>query len=171
MKEHKGMRPQDIVVLLKIILFRDNNWLLKDISKQLRISGSEVSESINRSSIGGLLEDDKRTVRKEEFLEFLVYGLKFVFPAVEGRVARGLATAYSAPILKNDFVVDNEYIWPAKGFSTKGISIKPLYRTVPDACKEDQELYKMLSLVDAIRIGKREKVVIELLAKKIYNQE
>lgn len=170
MKEHKGMRPQDIVILLKIILFIDNDWLLKDLSKQLRISGSEVSESINRSFIGGLLEDDKRTIRKEEFLEFLVYGLKYVFPAVEGRLSRGLATAYSAPILKDDFVVDNNYVWPAKGFSTKGISVKPLYRTVPDACKEDQKLYELLSLVDALRIGKREKVVVELLAKKIYNQ-
>lgn len=170
MKEHKGMRPQDVVILLKIILFRDNNWFLKDISKQLRISGSEVSESVNRSSIGGLLEDDKRTVRKEQFLEFLVYGLKFVFPAVEGKLARGLATAYSAPILSNDFVVDNEYIWPAKGFSTKGISVKPLYRTVPNVCIKDQELYDLLSLVDALRIGKREEVVVELLAKKIYNK-
>lgn len=170
MKEHKGMRPQDIVILLKIVLFRNNNWLMKDLSKQLNISGSEVSESLNRSLIGGLLQDDKRTVRREELLEFLVYGLKYVFPVVEGKLARGMATAYSAPILTDDFVTDNEYIWPVKGFSTKGISIKPLYRTVPDACKEDQELYELLSLVDAIRIGKREKVVVELLAKKIYNQ-
>lgn len=170
MKEHKGMRPQDIVILLKVILLRDKGWFLKDISKQLHISGSEVSESLNRSYIGGLLGDDKRTVKKEELLEFLVYGLKYVFPAIEGKIARGLATAYSSPILKDDFVVDNNYIWPVKGFSTKGISIKPLYRTVPDASKEDPKLYELLSLVDAIRIGKKEKIVVELLAKKIYNQ-
>lgn len=169
MKEHKGMRPQDIVILLKIISLRDNDWRLKDLSKQLRISGSEVSESLNRSLIGGLIEDDKHTIRKEELLEFLVYGLKYVYPVVEGSLARGLATAHSAPILKDEFVLDNNYIWPAKGFSTKGISVKPLYSTVPDACKGDQNLYDLLVLVDALRLGKREKLVVELLAKKIYN--
>lgn len=169
MKEHNGMRPQDIVILLKIISLRDNNWLLKDLSKHLHISGSEVSESLNRSLIGGLIEADKHTVRKEELLEFLVYGLKHVYPAVEGHVSRGLPTGHSAPILKDEFVVDDLYVWPARGFSAKGITVKPLYSTVPEACKEDQTLYDLLALVDALRLGKRDKVVVELLAKKIYS--
>ena len=49
MKKHSGMRPQDIVILLKIATYGDNNWYMKDIANDLFISPSEVSESLNRS--------------------------------------------------------------------------------------------------------------------------
>ncbi len=167
MKEHKGMRPQDIVILLKIISLGDKDWYLKDVAAQLSISNSEVSESVNRSVIGGLMEDDKRTVQKENLLEFLVYGVKHVFPALEGRLVRGMPTAFSASVLSEEFVVEDPYIWPAKGFSTKGISIDPLYHTVPGACKEDEQLYELLALTDALRMGAKSKVIVNLLSQKM----
>lgn len=167
MKEHKGMRPQDIVILLKVISLGDEDWYLKDVAAQLNISNSEVSESVNRSVIGGLIEDDKRTVQREDLLEFLVYGVKHVFPALEGRLVRGMPTAFSASVLSNEFVVEDPYIWPAKGFSTKGISIDPLYHTVPGACKEDGQLYELLALTDALRMGAKSKVIVDLLSQKM----
>ena len=48
MKKHNGMRPQDIVVLLKIISIRDDNWRNIDIANAIGISPSEVSEALNR---------------------------------------------------------------------------------------------------------------------------
>lgn len=171
MKEHKGMRPQDIVILLKIIALGDRDWYNKDLASQLSISNSEVSESLNRSLVANLIEKDKKTVCKEALLEFLVYGLKYAFPAKTGRLIRGMPSGYSAPVLSNDFVVDDPHVWPAKGHSTKGIAIDPLYKTVPNACVEDSNLYDMLALIDALRIGERDEQVVELLAKKIYNVE
>lgn len=167
MKKHNGMRPQDIVILLKIISLEDENWYMKDVAEQLNISNSEVSESVNRSVIGGLIEDDKQTVQKENLLEFLVYGVKHVFPALEGRLVRGMPTAFSASVLSEKFVVEDPYIWPAKGFSTKGISIDPLYHTVPEACKEDEQLYELLALTDALRMGAKSKVIVNLLSQKM----
>lgn len=168
MKEHKGMRPQDIVILLKIIALGEEEWYNKDLAFQLNISNSEVSESLNRSRIGGLIKDDKRTIYREELLEFLVYGLKYVFPAVPGRLLRGMPTAYSAPVLKDEFVVDDPHVWPAKGHSIKGIAIPPLYETVPQACDNDSQLYDLLALIDALRVGEQKNEVVERLAKKIY---
>lgn len=163
------MRPQDIVILLKIIALGEEKWYNKDLAFQLNISNSEVSESLNRSLIGGLIEDDKQTIRREELLEFLVYGLKYVFPAVSGRLLRGMPTAYSAPVLEGEFVVDDPHVWPAKGHSTKGISIPPLYETVPKACDDDSRLYDLLALADALRVGERKSEVVEMLAKNIYS--
>jgi DNA-binding Lrp family transcriptional regulator len=171
MKEHKGIRPQDVVILLKIIALGDQKWYNKDIASQLGLSNSEVSESLNRSLVGGLIEKDKKSVRKEALLEFLVYGIKYVFPAIPGRLIRGMPSGYSAPVLSDDFVVDDPHVWPAKGYSTKGIGIEPLYETVPEACAEDSKLYDLLALIDALRIGERNEQVVELLAKKIYDVE
>lgn len=42
------MRPHDIVVLLKIAVKGDKSWLMKDLSFELGISASEISESLNR---------------------------------------------------------------------------------------------------------------------------
>lgn len=162
------MRPQDIVILLKIIALGEESWYKKDLATQLYISNSEVSESLNRSVIGELIERDKKTVRKDELLVFLVYGIKHVFPAVPGSLQRGMPTAYSAPLLEKDFVVDDPYIWPAKGYSTKGIVIPPLYDTVPKACSEDAALYELLVLVDALRVSKKNEIVVDLLKQKIY---
>ena len=51
MKKHSGMRPHDIVVLLKIAAKEDQSWLMKDLSIELGISASEISESLNNLSI------------------------------------------------------------------------------------------------------------------------
>ncbi len=167
MKEHKGMRPQDIVILLKIIALGDQDWYLKDLAAQLNISNSEVSESLHRSAIGGLINDDKKTIQRQELLEFLVYGVRYVFPAIEKKLARGMPTAFSASVLSEEFVVENPYVWPAKGFSTKGISIAPLYHTVPQACKNDAAFYDLLALTDALRMGAKSNILVNLLSQRM----
>jgi hypothetical protein len=53
MKKHSGMRPHDIVILLKIAAKDDRDWYMKDLAYELGISASEISESIHRSVIAG----------------------------------------------------------------------------------------------------------------------
>ena len=59
MKEHNGMRPHDVLILLKIISLGKSSFYLKDLSQQLGISSSEVTESVNRSVLAGLMAEDK----------------------------------------------------------------------------------------------------------------
>ena len=99
MRKHSGIRPHDIVILLKIATYRDSQWLMKDIAYGLFISASEVSESINRSMIAGLISSNKKTLIKHALLEFLQYGIKYIYPQKPGAIIRGIATAYSAPPL------------------------------------------------------------------------
>ncbi|WP_316755568.1 hypothetical protein [Pedobacter aquatilis] len=153
MKAHNGMRPHDIVILLKIIE-KQKGWLSKEISEELKISPSEISESLNRSSISGLLSPDKKKVMTSAFLSFLQYGLRYVFPVEPGPIERGIPTGHSADILKDYFISEETYVWPSRKGKAKGQSIAPLYPNQILAVEQHKKLYDMLALVDAIRIGK-----------------
>jgi hypothetical protein len=170
MKKHSGMRPQDVVILLKIAAKGNEKWLMKDLSAELRISASEVSESINRSVIAGLLAQDKIKIMKLALFEFLVSGLPYVFPQRPGAMASGVPTAHSAPPLNSEIVSDEHYVWPYAEGKTRGQAIEPLYPTVPEAALIDPLFYELMALCDAIRAGKaRERKIAAEELKKRFN--
>ncbi|GHT32844.1 hypothetical protein AGMMS49574_17270 [Bacteroidia bacterium] len=49
MQKHNGMRPQDVVILLKILTFSNDDWTLIDIAESLEISLGEVSGAVNNN--------------------------------------------------------------------------------------------------------------------------
>ncbi|MFI5139304.1 MAG: hypothetical protein ACHQIM_15895 [Sphingobacteriales bacterium] len=153
MKAHNGMRPHDLLVLLKIISSKDN-WLNKDLSTSLYISSSEISESLNRSMIAKLISPDKRKVFKNALYEFIRFGLSYVFPVVPGAVVRGMPTAHSAPVLNKDFISKDVYVWPSPNGNARGQAITPLHSNQVKATEQDQKLYDMLALVDTVRVGR-----------------
>lgn len=170
MKTHNGMRPQDVVILLKLSMMKSKDIFFAYISKSLNISASEVSESLERSRLARLVSEDKHELYKASFIEFLMSGLKYVFPASPGAMARGLPTAHSAPPLNSIIISQNDlYVWPTPKGTVRGQSIIPLYKTVPDAALKDGKLYELLALTDAIRVGRAREVniAIEELKKRI----
>jgi hypothetical protein len=184
MKKHNGIRPQDVLILLKIAShlygspFFWDNWLgrketqeirvlpvksfpfKKEIASQLQISASEVTESLARSAYSGLYDPINKRIMGRAFFEFLQYGLKYVFPQQPGALARGMPTAHSAKPLSDIIQSDEPYVWPSSEGTVRGQSIEPLYPTVVQAVTRDPMLYEMLALVDAIRIGKAREVQI-----------
>lgn len=169
MKQHKGMRPHDIIILLKIAVLKEKLWLAKDLAMSLNISASEVSESLNRSKLAVLISADKKHLMKNNLLDFLEHGLRYVFPAEPGAIQRGMPTAHSAPPLNSHISAEEFYIWPWSEGEARGQAIDPLHPGVPGACSNDAVLYEMLALVDAIRLGRaREKQqAIEELRNRI----
>ena len=155
MRKHNGMRPLDIVVLLKIVALDTDAWLQKDLAQALFISNSEVSESLNRSQVGGLLGDVKQRLLRQNLLDFLCYGLRHVFPA---GLVRGVPTAHSAPMLASRFVSQLIYVWPSSSGTVLGHEIEPLYGTVAQAIQSDVRLYELLALVDMLRVGRAREV-------------
>lgn len=163
------MRPQDIAILLKIISLDDHIWQMTTLSHSLYISNSEISESLNRSLLANLIDYNKRKVNRNNLFEFLVHGIRYVFPQQPGSFVRGIPTAHSYPDMKNNFVSEMNYVWPDTDGNEMGLSIEPLYPKQVDAVKKDLEFYKSLALVDMIRVGKvREvKYAINELKKSI----
>lgn len=163
------MRPHDIVILLKIASKGDLLWHMKDLASELGISASEVTESLNRSVQAGLISENKRMLMKGALLDFLKYGLKYVYPQQPGSIVRGIPTSHSAPPLNKEIVSDEVYVWPYAEGTMRGQSIVPLYKSVPQACMKDKKLYEFLALTDALRVGKaRERnLAMEELEKRI----
>lgn len=166
------MRPQDIVVLLKIISLQQVQWKNKDLAYSLQISASEITEALNRCKIAGLIDSKKRKVHINSFSEFLIFGLKYVFPVEPGAMVRGTPTAHSAPPL-NLFLnsTNDKFVWPYANGSHRGQAIEPLYKKLPAVVAEDQLFYELLTIIDTIRVGRaREvKIAIEELKKRLEN--
>lgn len=167
------MRPQDIAVLIKIITIDNKDWQNKDLALALLLSASEISESLNRSQIAGLIDGKKKKVSRQSLMEFLEHGLHFVFPAEPGPLTRGIPTAHAHPFMSNQFPSEEPYVWPDAESKIRGVAIEPLYDGVTKAVRNDEQLYKLLALVDVIRVGnvRERKVSIEELKKLILGVE
>ncbi len=162
------MRPQDIVILLKIVSLGNRPWQQRDLATGLDISVSEISVSLNRSHIAGLIDGAKKNAHRQALFEFLQYGLRYVFPEVPGSIVIGVPTAHSHPYFRDKFVSKENYVWPDENGEIRGQSIEPLHPGVPGAVVKDQVLYKLLASVDILRVGrKREIEAAKELLKRI----
>jgi len=154
MKAHKGMRPQDIAILLKIIALGKQDWMNKDLASMLHISPSEITESLSRSQFAGLINASRKKVFVSALKNFLVFGLKVVFPVQPGAMVKGLATAHAAPVLKKYFSSEEIYVWPDATGKERGMMVEPLYPGAVEAAKQDPVFYDLLAICDVFRIGK-----------------
>jgi len=161
------MRPHDIVILLKIIIKEDRPWQNKDLSAELFISQSEISESLNRSGMAGLVEHEKKKkVYRLSLMELIEHGLHYVFPALPGTMVNGLYTAHSHPFMQTHFQSELNYVWPDPRGEVRGLSIEPLYKNQVNAARLDATLYLMLALIDVIRVGRVREVKIAIAELK-----
>lgn len=166
-----NLKPQDVVILLKIIALGNDNWFHHTLALDLGMSQSEVTQSLNRSKYAGLIDTARKKVNRLAFNEFVLHGLSYVFPQQPGSIVRGILTAHSAEPLNKMIHSNEKYVWPyAKGLE-RGQSIQPLFNTVVEASLKDHELYELLTLVDALRVGKvreRELAKKELEKRILY---
>ena len=105
---------------------------------------------------------------RQGLMEFLQYGIRYVFPQQPGPIVRGIPTAHSMSL--NQEIESNEaYVWPSGTGQVRGHSIIPLYTSVVKAVQHDQPLYELLALVDALRVGRsRERnLAIKFLKQRI----
>jgi len=168
--QQQTTRPQDVVILLKIITYGEDPWYQKPLSEQLRMSQSEVSESVARSRFAGLLDPKGKKVMRLALLEFLQYGLRYIFPQKPGPVVRGVPTSHSAAPLNRDIQSTEHYVWPYSKGKIRGHSIIPLYNSVPEASLKDEKLHELLALIDALRVGRaRERAIAIVELKKRLN--
>jgi hypothetical protein len=161
-----NLKPQDVVVALKLCTYPDARPAMSVIANDLSLSPSEVHGAIGRLRASRLLHGpnlkDRPNISALE--EFLIHGLKYAFPAKHGEVTRGIPTSYAAEPLKGEVSMSNDLplVWPWRDGNTRGIGLEPLYKNVPQAALRDPNLYRFLALVDAIRDGRaRERKIAE----------
>lgn len=92
-----NLKPQDVVVALKLTSYRSARPAISIIANDLSLSPSEVHGAMGRLRASRVLHgsalEDRPNVSSLE--EFLIHGLKYAFPAVHSEVTRGIPTSYA----------------------------------------------------------------------------
>lgn len=152
------LKPQDILVLLKLIAIGRSHWSYNTLAVALGMSPSEVHSAVKRLISAELMRDsqDVPVPVIGNLEEFLVHGLKYAFIPERGSLTRGIPTGYAAPPLARHFSQSDDPppVWPDPNGKVRGQGFSPLYRSVPIAIQTDPQLYELLALVDAIRDGR-----------------
>lgn len=153
--EDMALKPQDVYVALKIAAGKSRRAPYSQLAGELVMSPSEVHASVKRAQLAHLLHGAKLHNRPNfaALEEFLVHGLKYVFPAERGELTRGVATSYAAEPLRSVITQSNEPapVWPYEEGKQRGIAFEPLYKTAPIAALRDRSFYEYLVLADALR--------------------
>jgi hypothetical protein len=149
------MKPQDILVSLRLLDATQTERAFPALASALGISASEAHAAVKRAARSGLVDAQSRSVRKDALREFLVHGIRYVFPPEWRGVTRGIPTSYAAPPLDKEFAAsDLPPVWPDPEGTARGEGLAPLYKSAPRAALRDPKLYEWLALVDAVRGGR-----------------
>ncbi len=149
----------------------ESQFSLRNLECLTGVSKSQISLSLSRMYDVGLAKVDRKLqvpkTNTKALLEFIAYGIRYVFPAKEGVIGRGIATSIAAPVLRGKLMTSGELqpVWSNPRGNTKGMLIEPLHPKVFLAVQQDAQLYAMLALVDAIRIGhpRERNLAVEML--------
>jgi DNA-binding Lrp family transcriptional regulator len=157
------LKPQDIAVCVALVDAAQPRPGFAELARGVGLSASETHAAVRRSIEAGLIDREKRTVRRRALLEFLVHGVKYAFAPRWRGVTRGIPTAHAAPPLSEQFAEDElPPVWPDARGERRGQGLDPLYRSAPRAALANAELYEWLALIDALRAGRaRERALAE----------
>jgi len=74
--------------------------------------------------------------------------------------------------MKKYFISEMNYVWPDNKGEVMGLTIEPFYKRQVEAVKEDKAFYRLLALVDVIRVGKVREVkhAIKELKKSVLHE-
>lgn len=168
------LKPQDLLVLLKMACHRDRSFTYAQLADELGIAASEAHSCLRRASLARLAAptgEGGMAVQRSALREFVLRGAKYSFPPSTGSTTRGTVTGYAAPPLRELIVQPDELppVWPQADGPTRGFALYPLYPTVPNAAARDERLYECLALFDALRAGaaREREMAQELLTERL----
>jgi len=152
------LKPQDVLVALKFVSCHGQSWTYAQLAVALDMSPSQVHAAVKRGIAVELIAQFNGGAQPQwrNLAEFLVHGLRYVFVAERGEMTRGIPTAYAAPPL-NDLLqagAGPPPVWPHGDGDVRGVAFSPLFRSAPEAARQDCMLYELLALVDGIRGGR-----------------
>lgn len=151
------LKPQDFYLLLVLATCRDQGTTYPELAAFSGLSMSEVHGALKRAEVARLLffEAKRPRILLPAFKEFLFHGARYAFPALRGGLVLGLPTAYAAAPLNAQIAPSAEPVpvWPFMEGTVRGVSLVPLYASVPAAAARSPALYEGLALFDALRMG------------------
>ena len=167
------IKAQDVFVALDLCREEGTMGTYAERGARLGMSASEVHAAVRRLEKARLLDPETGEVRRNPFLDFLEHGVPYAFAERPGEVIRGIPTAWAAPVMADKITGNSELppVWPDPEGKMQGVTVHPLYRSVPKASLREPGLYDLLALVDALRIGRvrDRKIAKEVLKEKLLH--
>jgi hypothetical protein len=165
------LKGEDIVLLLKLT-HMSPDWTVRTLERETTIPKSVVQRSLRRLWQAELFDRRRRTANISQAEEFLIHGVKYVFPGSVNGESRGFATAWGAKPLTDKLAAppnDVPPVWPSAHGDTRGLALEPLHASAVEASTRDPLLREQLTLVDAIRIGdaRIRGLAVDLLAERL----
>lgn len=169
-----ALRPQDLVVALKLYGFGADIPSYVQLGRSLHLSQFEAHAAVQRLIAARLATriDSRIQPVVASLKNFLINGAVYTYPAVRGEITIGIPTAQAVAPLNALMVGSTELpsVWPHPQGDVRGQSLLPLYPGVPGAVQNDSRLYALLALFDALRIGQaRERnLAAHLINERLY---
>lgn len=175
------LKSQDILVLLKLAVWRKGNWRQEDLASELGLSQSQIHSSLRRAATCGLYDYEAKRVLRSLLRNLLIHGIRYLAPARLGARGRGMPTAWGHRDVFHELAVGSSYlpVWPRprrsgaesdnESIEVEGVEIAPLHDRVPYAAAQDKDLYEVLAAVDALRVGRPREIelAIRVLDKRL----
>jgi len=156
------LKPQDLVISLKLLQVREGAPVptYAELAISLKMSPSEAHAGVRRAlDVGLLSRTPGHPTRMPSpvriaLAEFLVSGLKYVWPAKFGAIERGVPTCTSVASIADELGVpksDKPLVWSHPMGNMRGETVTPFYPKLPDVCIHDTWLHEWMALVDILR--------------------
>ena len=146
--------PFDVALALRLLR---PSGTMAALAEELAVVPSQIHSSLRRLDRAGLLRTSGRDTNPRALGEFVLYGVRYAFPAQRGPLATGVPTAHSGRPLAALVDATDVTVWPAADAkpAIQGFGVTPLYRGAPELVERSPETYALLTLVDALRLGDR----------------
>lgn len=164
------LKGQDVVVCVRLAMPGDLPATYPALGEALGMSASETHAAVKRAAHAGLIDAGSRRVRRGALLELLTHATKFVFPPVWTTMTRGVPTAHGAPPLSESILDDAPPpVWPHPRGTVRGLGLRPIYPSVPDAALRDPVFHEWMALLDAVRSGaaRERELAVRLLTERL----
>lgn len=151
-----GVQPPDILPLLALLRHdRSTSWTVRSLARELHLPPAAVQRSLARLSETPVYDAPRRRVSRSAAMDLLEHALPFLVPAHLGGPARGIRTAWAAPVLSGRLAPtdDPPPVWPSPEGDSRGPAVEPLHPAVVALAADDPWMYDLLAIVDGIRLG------------------
>lgn len=160
-----GLSPEEHdLASVEALSSQSSPFSVRSLATETGIGKTEVAKALERCQRSGLLTSSRGTTHPQVNMrgleEFSIYGLRYVFPVTPGRLCRGLPTSLVAPVFDRSLLSggDAPPVWADPLGETMGVEVSPLFKSVPQAVKRDERLYRYLAVLDSLRMGQSREV-------------
>jgi len=147
-----SLRPHDVCVLLQLVLTPEVTF--RKLAELVGISLGEAHNATKRLEVSRLYVLHLHQANRPALTEFLISGVPYAFPGELGPETRGVPTAHSGPALAELVSTPHVVVWPSPHGEARGLALTPLCAAAPKMINSNPLLYRWLTVVDALRVGR-----------------